>query len=133
MDCEMSYFQLFSLVAALGYTIMVAYPLIVYLFGILYFPFVRLLLLSDSFPAYQMSDDPSLKTMHSQLDRILNGYWVVKCRDTSNSIQIVSLLMSNPHLHHLLPQIHFPPLLGETQAAVLIRAHLVLQQVLLSH
>ena len=76
---------------------------------------------------------PDFGTMHSQLDRILNGYWVVKCRDTYNSIQTVSLLMSNPHLHPLLPQIHLPPLLGETQVAVLNRAHLVLQQVLLSH
>ena len=133
MDCEKSYFQLFSLDAALGYTIMGCLSTNSILFGILYFPFVRLLLLSDSFPAYQMSDDLSLKTMHSQLDRILNGYWVVKCRDPYNSIQTVSLLMSNPHLHPLLPQIHLPPLLGETQVAVLNRAHLVLQQVLLSH
>ena len=131
MRCPISNYFLWTLHS--GIQLWVAYPLIVYLFGILYFPFVRLLLLSDSFPAYQMSDDLSLKTMHSQLDRILNGYWVVKCRDTSNSIQKVSLLMSNLHLHPLLPQIHLPPLLGETQVAVLNRAHLVLQQVLLSH
>ena len=56
MDCEKSYFQLFSLDAALGYTIMGCLST---MFGILYFPFVRLLLLSDSFPAYQMSDDLS--------------------------------------------------------------------------
>ena len=52
MDCDKSYFQLFSLDAALGYTIM----------GCLLFSFCPVIAYrTDSFPAYQMSDDLSLK------------------------------------------------------------------------
>lgn len=124
MDCDKSYFQLFSLDAALGYTIM----------GCLLFSFCPVIAYCQIvFQPIKCLMTSVSKTMHSQLDRILNGYWVVKCLDTSSSIQIVSLLMSNLHLHPLLPQIHLPPQLGETQVAVLNRAHLVLQQVLLSH